>query len=318
MTKKRLGRGLDALLSQPRSQSAPAPQTDEEDVQPSSRGVDLERELAEVLPEQTGAEATIGGDVDVEEIHPSPYQPRRHFDEEALQELAASISRQGLLQPLVVRARVQGGFELIAGERRWRASKLAGMSHVPVVVKNVSDAEASAFALIENMQREDLSALEEAIGLARLRDEFELTQQQIADAVGKSRTAIANLLRLLNLGSMTRSMLEAGDLEMGHARALLGLEGVQQDIAGQQIVEQGMSVRQAEALVRKILAGGAARPKSAAPTKDADTARLEQRLTERLGAVVHIQHAPSGRGELKIKYTSLDELDGVLKHLGET
>ena len=292
MSKKRLGRGLDALLSQPAAQDDAPVET--------------------IVPE---AVASAGSDIAVGEIHPSPYQPRRHFDDEALKELADSIRNQGLLQPLVVRSRPQGGYELIAGERRWRAAQLAEMTHVPVVVREVNDAEASAFALIENIQREDLTALEEAQGLARLRDEFELTQQEIADAVGKSRVAVANLLRLLNLGSVTRSLLESGEIEMGHARALLALDGHNQDITARQIADQELSVRQAEALVRKI-ASGATASKTKAPAKDADTQRLEHRLTERLGAMVSINHSASGKGEVRIKYSSLDELDGVLKHMG--
>ena len=302
MSKKRLGRGLDALLSQPTqpTQSSQDPQ--------SSRV-----EVAMALPVE--AEKTVGGDIAVVEIHPSPYQPRRHFDEQALAELAESIKNQGLLQPLVVRSRPQGGFELIAGERRWRAAQLANLTHIPAVVRDVTDEEASAFALIENIQREDLTALEEAMGLARLRDEFELTQQEIADAVGKSRVAVANLLRLLNLGSVTRGMLESGEIEMGHARALLALDGHSQDITARQIADQELSVRQAEALVRKVASGGD-KPKAKAAAKDADTQRLEQKLTEHLGAMVSISHSSSGKGEMRIKYTSLDELDGVLKHLG--
>ena len=185
-------------------------------------------------------------------------------------------------------------------------------------MKTVSDEEASALALIENIQREDLSALEEALGLARLRDEFQLTQQQIADAVGKSRVGIANLLRLLNLGSTARRLLEEGKLEMGHARALLGLEGISQDQVAQQVADQGFSVRQTEALVRRVSQGGSpkAGARAGADGKDADTRRLEQRITERIGAPATIKHSGDGRGALTIKYTNLDELQGVLKHLG--
>lgn len=256
--------------------------------------------------------------VPISAIQPSPYQPRRNFDPEALQELADSIQQQGLLQPVVVRARAQGGYELIAGERRWRAAQLAGIETIPAVVRTVSDEQAAALALIENMQREDLNAMEEAMGLARLRDEFELTQQQIADAVGKSRVAIANLLRLMNLGSVTRGMLERGALEMGHARALLGLDGLQQDQTAQRVLDQGLSVRQTESLVRKINAGSAQmqRQDVAAGNKDPDTLRLEQKLSDTIGAPVNIKHSAQGKGELTISYSSLDELDGVLKHFG--
>jgi len=299
MSKKRLGRGLDALLSGP-----------------SPLGPDVEVEA-----DAKGARAGQGGtrgdgllQLAIGDLVASPYQPRRHFDADALQELAASISSRGVLQPVVVRERAQGGYELIAGERRWRAAELAGLAEIPAVVRSVTDQEASALALIENMQREDLNALEEATGLARLRDEFELTQQQIADAVGKSRVAIANTLRLLNLGNTARTLLTEGALDMGHARALLAVDGFAQDQLARQVADQGLSVRQTEALVRKQ----GVETRSVAPrlAKDPDTQRLEARLTDQLGAPVSIRHFQTGRGELSIKYSSLDELEGVLKHLG--
>ncbi len=292
MAKKKLGRTFDTLL--PQRQSA---------------------EPDQAVAVDGGAASGSGIDeIVISEVTPSPYQPRRHFDEEALRDLANSISASGLLQPIVVREKAQGGYELIAGERRLRASELAGLTSVPAVIKTVTDEEASALALIENMQREDLSALEEAQGIARLRDEFELTQQQIADVVGKSRVAIANALRLLNLGSVAKQMLENGDLEMGHARALLGLEGTDQERAAHIVVEKGLSVRQTEALVRQ---GLNRQPKAKQPpTKDADIQRLEVSLTDHLGAPVAIKHGKNGGGELAIKYSSLEELDGVLRHLG--
>ncbi len=299
MSKKRLGRGLDALLSE-RPVNAKA-----DDTPAVAAAVD-------------GAAATnLDTGIAVALIQPSPYQPRRHFDADALQELADSIKSRGLLQPVVVRERPQGGYELIAGERRWRAAQLAGIDTIPALVRTVSDADASALALIENMQREDLNAMEEAMGLARLRDEFELTQQQIADAVGKSRVAIANLLRLMNLGTVTKGLLESGGLEMGHARALLGLEGLQQDQTAQQVVDQALSVRQTESLVRKLNDGaGQVARKTSPGNKDPDTLRLEQKLTDTIGAPVSIKHSSEGHGALTIRYSSLDELDGVLKHLG--
>ena len=298
MSKKRLGRGLDALLSERTPKPVPTEQSAQGDPSP---------------PQNQG-----GLIIDIDQVRPSPFQPRRIFDDDALAELANSIRNQGLLQPIVVRKRPQGGYELIAGERRWRAAQRAGLSTIPAVLKTVSDEEASALALIENIQREDLSALEEALGLARLRDEFQLTQQQIADAVGKSRVGIANLLRLLNLGSTARRLLEEGKLEMGHARALLGLEGISQDQVAQQVADQGFSVRQTEALVRRVSQGGSpkAGARAGADGKDADTRRLEQRITERIGAPATIKHSGDGRGALTIKYTNLDELQGVLKHLG--
>lgn len=298
MSKKKLGRGLDALLS---------------------TQAEVQVEQAEATPVISAASDVGGGSGVIElrlsEITPSPFQPRRHFDEEAIADLANSIKINGLLQPIVVRTRAQGGFELIAGERRLRAATAAGLVQIPAVVRTVSDEEASALALIENMQREDLSALEEAQGLARLRDEFALTQQEIADAVGKSRVAVANLLRLLSLGSTTRALLESGGLDMGHARALLALDGLAQDQAARTVAAQELSVRQTEALVKKIL-----KPKSASrsevKTKDAETLRLEQRLMDRIGAPVSIYHSSSGKGELKISYSTLEELQGVLGQLG--
>lgn len=301
MSKKRLGRGLDALLSERTSASDRASPASE------TVGADVNAEVAALSPDIA---------IPIADIQPSPYQPRRHFDSEALGELANSITNQGLLQPVVVRARAQGGYELIAGERRWRAAQLAGLTKIPALVRVITDAEASAFGLIENMQREDLNAMEEATGLARLRDEFELTQQQIADAVGKSRVAIANLLRLMNLGSPTKRLLESGDLEMGHARALLALDGLAQDQAAQRVVDQGLSVRQTEALVRSLTQPTGAKAVAAHVGKDADTLRLEQRMMDTIGAPVSIKHSAQGKGEVTIKYSSLDELDGVLKHLG--
>ena len=323
MSKKRLGRGLDSLLS---SRSAPDPQNQPDSVAEGTVQGEavsaLEQNVLNQSPNSLEARASGSSEgvegikwLAVTQIKVSPFQPRRVFDEEKLEELSASIRTQGLLQPLVARPLVQGGYELIAGERRWRASQMAGLEQVPVVVRQVSDQEASALALIENIQREDLSALEEALGLARLRDEFELTQQQIADAVGKSRVAIANLLRLLNLGHTARSLLENGKLDMGHARALLSLEGVQQDTAAQEVAQKRLSVRQTEAFVKKLLAGPKTR-ENAAQSKDADLARLERTIMDTIGAETSIKHSPSGKGELTIRYSNLDELDGVLRRLG--
>jgi ParB family chromosome partitioning protein len=295
MSKKRLGRDLGSLLS---STAETPPPTARDGVAPRAQ------DSAAVL------------ELPIDDIQPSPYQPRREFDDDALEELAASIKAQGLLQPVVVRPRPLGGYELIAGERRWRAAARAGLVVIPAVAREVNDREASALALIENMQREDLNALEEALGLARLRDEFELTQQEIADSVGKSRVAIANLLRLLNLGTVAKELLQRGALEMGHARTLLGLEGVRQDNAAREVARQGLSVRQTEALVKRLTSPTAARPAVARTEKDPDVARLERRITESIGAPVNIKHGKKGGGELVIGYSSLDELDGVLKHLG--
>lgn len=289
MSKKRLGRGLDALLS------AATPELAADSADDSVNAANL-------------------AEVPVEKISRSRFQPRRDFDEEALAELAASIKAQGLMQPVVVRARAGGMYELIAGERRWRASQLAGLAAIPVVVKEASDEQASAMALIENIQREDLNPLEEAMALDRLRDEFELTQQQIADTVGKSRVAVANLLRLLNLSPKVRTMLANGDLEMGHARALLSLEPFDQERAALEVIERGLSVRQTEALVRKMQAPKApTSPKAAA--KSPDILTLERELTDKIGAPVAINQDGAGKGSLTIRYSSLEELEGVLNHL---
>ncbi|MEQ9452932.1 MAG: ParB/RepB/Spo0J family partition protein [Pseudomonadales bacterium] len=314
MSKKRLGRGLDALLSDSRATSAQESSAADATTETSDASVDAGAPAAATVASSDGA--TVAATVAVDAVQPSPYQPRRYFDEEALADLSQSIKHSGLLQPIVVRQKATGGYELIAGERRLRAARMAGLTELPAIVRSVTDEEASAFALIENIQREDLGALEEAQGLARLRDEFELTQQQIADAVGKSRVAIANLLRLLNLGRIAKDMLAAGDLEMGHARALLGLTGVEQDRAAHKVVEERLSVRQAEELVRRMLAGDAPRPAKTQNNNDADTQRLEQQLSDQLGAPVSIKQSAGGKGEVIIKYTTLEELDGVLHHFG--
>ena len=294
MTKKKLGKGLDALLSRPTSgPKKSALETDGSTMQSA----------AQVLAE-----------IAIADIKPSPFQPRREFSAEALDELAASIQHHGVLQPVVVRALPQGGFELIAGERRWRAAQQAGLQTIPVVQRDVSDREASAFALIENIQRENLNVVEEALGLSRLRSEFELTQQELAEVVGKSRAAIANSLRLLNLGSVARDLLMTGQLNMGHARALLGLTGTEQDVVAQDVATKQLSVRQTEAFVRKLSANSA-KQKPSTSDKDNDTVLLERRLSDHLGASVSITQRSYGRGEVMIKYGNLDELDGVLQRL---
>ncbi|SFX40026.1 chromosome partitioning protein, ParB family [Marinospirillum alkaliphilum DSM 21637] len=249
----------------------------------------------------------------IEQLRPGKYQPRRDMHPEALEELAASIRQQGIMQPVVVRPLGSGQYEIIAGERRWRAAQLAGLDAIPALVREAEDRDVIALALIENLQREDLNPVEEALALQRLQKEFELTQQQVADAVGKSRSGITNLLRLLQLQRDVRRMLEHGDLEMGHARALLGLEENQQLDAARQVVAKGMSVRQTEALVRHLLEKPE-KTNDKAP-KDPDISRLEQQLQASLGAPVSIQHSSKGKGKLEIRYSSLAELDGILRHL---
>ena len=288
MIKRRgLGRGLDALLGT-------MPEADAE----VARGAEL-------------------NEIAIDSIHQSPYQPRQAFAEEGLAELAASIRAQGVMQPVVLRRRALGGYELIAGERRWRAARMAGLETIPAVVRDVGDEQAVAMALIENIQREDLSPLEEAFALSRLQEEFRLTQQQVADAVGKSRVAVANLLRLLNLAPPVREMLARGDLEMGHARALLPLAAKDQESVGAQVAARGLSVRQTEALVRTLLEPPSRLPRRSrgARPKDPDTQRLERELTDRLGAPVAIEFDGKSRGRVLIHYRSLDELDAILRHL---
>ena len=287
-TKKRgLGRGLDALLGG----------ANEAAIQEEAAQADV-RELQQ-LP------------LDV--IQRGKYQPRRDIDPVTLEELANSIRTQGVMQPIVVRSIGSGRYEIIAGERRWRASQQAGLDRIPAMVRDVSDEAAIAMALIENIQREDLSPIEEAVALQRLQQEFQLTQQQVADAVGKSRVTISNLLRLIALPEEIKTLLSHGDLEMGHARALLGLPADQQVEGARHVVARGLTVRQTEALVRQWLN----KPESvkAEPKSDPDIVRLEQRLAERLGSPVQIKHGEKGKGQLVIRYSSLDELQGVLAHI---
>jgi len=291
MKKRGLGRGLDALLGNSNlgSDTAPAP---------AARAGDGLRELP------------------VDLIDRSPYQPRSNFNEEALQELADSIRAQGVVQPIVVRPRPgkTGRFELIAGERRWRAAQLAGLHEVPAIVReDVDDQAAMAMALIENIQRQALNPMEEAVALNRLIEEFGLTHEQTADAVGRSRAAVSNMLRLLNLEEGVKALLSEGKIEMGHARALLGLSGGAQFKAAKDVAERGWSVRETERLVKKL-----ANPnpvKTASKSIDPDTQRLENDLSERLGAKVHFQTGKGGKGKVVIEYNSLDELDGILSHI---
>ncbi|MCB1645890.1 MAG: ParB/RepB/Spo0J family partition protein [Pseudomonadales bacterium] len=287
--KRGLGRGLDALLGSEAKKSG----------QPEGTASGSEQRLDEVP---------------VEWIRPGKYQPRKVMVEEALQELAASIRAQGLMQPIVLRSVGEQRYEIIAGERRWRACQLAGLEKVPAVIKEVNDEAAVAMSLIENIQREDLNPMEEALALQRLVEEFDLTHQQVADAVGKSRTAVTNFLRLTNLSQEVAQMLGNGDIEMGHARTLLALPLDEQGGAAREIVSQHLNVRQAEALVKRLLSPP---DNSSARKVDPDTRNLENRLSSRLGQEVKIQHTARGKGKLVIKYNSLDELDGLLSHFGE-
>ena len=302
--KKKLGKGLDALLSSGSSQTmASLLGGRPRDTEPSQTRVDSP------TPDRDGDLKNIPVDL----IQRGKYQPRTDMHEEALEELSASIKNQGVMQPIVVRPISSDKYEIIAGERRWRATQMAGLDTIPAIVKPVGDEAAIAMALIENIQRENLNPIEEAMALKRLQDEFELTQQEVADAVGKSRVTVTNLMRLIGLHIDVRRMLEHGDLEMGHARALLALPDEQQTSAARVVSGKGLSVRQTEALVRRLTSeSGAVKSNQAS---DPDIKNLEDNLAEKLGAKVMIQHTAKGKGKVVVKYNSLDELDGILAHI---
>ena len=282
--KRGLGRGLDALIG--------------------ATG------LASGAGTEAGADHADLRQLPIELLQRGRYPPRRDFNEEALQELDNSIGTQGLIQPIVVRPVGVDQYEIVAGERRWRAAQLAGLSEVPVLVRDVRDETAIVMALIENIQREDLNAIEEAAALARLQQEFGLTHEQIAEAVGKSRTTVTNIMRLLGLQPEVRGHLEARRLEMGHGRALLVLPQHQQIAAAREIVEKGLSVRATEALVRRLLNPPGPQSKPVEPS--ADIRRLERELSEAIGAKLAIEHSKGGKGRLVIDYSSLEQLDGIL------
>ena len=293
--KRGLGRGLDALLGPPRTASKPvaAPLT--------AVSGDADCELR-----------TLG----VEQLQRGKYQPRVDMHNDSLEDLADSIRAQGVVQPLVVRPIGAGHYEIVAGERRWRAAQLAELQEVPVVVREMDDRTAIAVALIENIQREDLNPLEEAHALERLIEEFEMTHQQAAEAVGRSRAAVSNLLRLLELGEIATGLVQRGELDMGHARALLALSGTRQADAARQVVDQGLSARATERLVKKLLAAGSqSGGKKTPPRRDPDLVSLEQDLSDRIGAPVQVQQGQKGKGKLIVSYNSLDELDGILEHI---
>ncbi len=299
--KKGLGRGLEALIGG----SAAMPKA-EVSINPLNVGA---------KDPENGKEVSADGElrhIPVEFLERGRFQPRGDIDPTALEELSESIKAQGVMQPIVVRPISAKNYEIIAGERRWRASQLAGLDKIPCIVRDVPDEAAIAMALIENIQREDLNPIEEAVALQRLQDEFELTHQQVAQAVGKSRTTVTNLLRLTTLTSEAKRMLEHGDLEMGHARAILTLDALKQTEAARAISSKGLSVRQAEALVRRMQAEITAQPEDKI---DPDVRQLQDGLSQMLGAPVLIQHSVKGKGKLVIKYTSLDELDGILAHI---
>ena len=279
---KGLGRGLESLLGRDEpSTPAPAP--------------DRQTELK------------------VEQLQSGKYQPRSFMDDTALNELAASIKAQGIMQPILVRPVPGGKFEIIAGERRWRAAKLAGLASVPVLVREVADNAALAMALIENIQREDLNPLEQAVGIQRLVNEFGATHDQAADMVGRSRSAVTNLLRLLGLAVPVRDLMQQGKLDMGHGRALLALVGMQQLEAARTVISKSLSVRETEKLVGQLLRGSERNP--AKKAVDRDVLRLEEELAQKLGTKVQIKATTKGRGSLHIQYTSLLQLDAILAKL---
>jgi ParB family chromosome partitioning protein len=290
LKKRGLGRGLEALLG--------------------SGGLsDMETPATTAAAVKDGAQR-----LPIEFLQSSRFQPRKDFDPARLQELADSISAQGVIQPVVVRPIGENRYEIIAGERRWRAAQLARLHDIPVVVRPVTDQAALAIALIENIQREDLTPLEEAEALRRLQEEFTLTHQQIADAVGKSRATVTNLLRLNDLAPEAKALLQQGQIEMGHARAILGLERQRQGEIAALVATKGLNVRETEALVRKLQENPAPAP-PAVKSHDPDIARLEERVTQSLGAKAQIKHGDKGAGKLIISYDSLDQLEGVLERL---
>lgn len=248
----------------------------------------------------------------IDQLKPGKYQPRSHMDEAALNELAASIKAQGVIQPILARELIEGGYEIIAGERRWRAAQIAGLHLVPVLVRKVEDNAALAMALIENIQRENLNPLEEAVGIQRLIDEFLMSHQTAADAVGRSRSATTNLLRLLKLPQLIQDMVMQGQLDMGHARALLGLEGVQQITAANKIVTEKLSVREAEKLVHNILNP---QPVQVKEKPDRDILNLQEALSQRIGTSVQIKIGNKGTGKLVIDYSSNDHLEEIIARL---
>jgi ParB family chromosome partitioning protein len=307
--KRGLGRGLDALLGSA-ARTVPAADNSAVAAVPELRSVPTPESPATVQPGLAdGALCMLPVDV----IQRGKYQPRMDMHQESLQDLADSIAAQGVVQPIVVRAIAEGRYEIIAGERRWRASQLAGLHEIPAVVREVEDRAAIAIALIENIQREDLNPLEEARALERLIKEFELTHEQAAEAVGRSRAAVSNLLRLLDLEDAVKQLVEHGELEMGHARALLALSGNKQIEAARQVINRGLTVRATEGLVKSLQRPAPAKPEKA--RKDVNIQRLETDLSDKLGARVAIRQGRGGKGKLEISYNSLDELDGVLAHL---
>lgn len=301
--KRGLSKGLDALLSNNAAY---------QDHHPEEVSVDADGQNGGAAQQRPPRDGDLRH-LPVEYMQRGRYQPRRDMSSDALEELAESIRAQGVMQPIVVRPMGENRYEIIAGERRWRAAQMAELDTIPAVIREVPDEAAIAMALIENIQRENLNPMEEALALSRLKEEFGLTHQQVADAVGKSRAMVTNLLRLMSLEADVKKLLEHGDLEMGHARALLALSAGKQVEAARAVVAKGLSVRQTEALVREFEKEKPAR--SAAARQDPDVRHLLNDLSERLGAPVQIQQGNAGKGKLVISYNNLDELDGILAHI---
>ena len=286
--KRGLGRGLDALLG---------------------------AGLSDLTTEQVSLQGDELRTVPVDLIQRGEFQPRRDIHQAALKELADSIKAQGVIQPIVIRPVAEGRYEIVAGERRWRASQLAGLQDIPAVVREMPDKTALSVAIIENIQREDLNPLEEAMGLDRLLNEFDLTHQRVAEAVGKSRASVSNLLRLLDLDDVLKRYLVEGKLEMGHARALLALGSTSQRQAAKEVISKQLSVRQTEALVRRLQDQKEKPAVSRMTHRDPNVAQLEQKLASQLGSRVVLNHNPKGTGTMTIHFNSLDELDGILEHI---
>ncbi len=311
-----LGRGLDALLGNSGVVANPSP------IQSAPGATGPVAAAGMPAPAATSSGEGLRK-LPLGLLQPGIYQPRRDMHKETLEELAESIRSQGILSPISVRPVPGGGsaqrYEIIAGERRWRAAQIAGLSEIPVIVRNVNDEQAAAIALIENLQREDLNTIEQAEGLRRLIEEFDLTHQEAGKAVGKSRAAVSNLIRLLDLAPEVLKLLASGELDMGHARALLALSGARsQAEAAREVVERGLSVRETEALVKRLQSGRGGNTSSTSNQGgrlDPDIRRLQDDLGNRLGAKVAIQHSAKGRGKLIISYNSSDELEGILGHI---
>jgi ParB family chromosome partitioning protein len=301
--KRGLGRGLDALLGQAARPAADAT---------AAPAPELHAVPAAATAEPHASDNALRS-LPVDIIQRGKYQPRIDMHQESLQDLADSIGEQGVVQPIVVRSIGAGRYEIIAGERRWRAAQLAGLHEIPAVVREVDDRGAIAIALIENIQRENLNPIEEARALKRLVDEFEITHEEAAHAVGRSRAAVSNLLRLLDLEETVKQMVERRELEMGHARALLALSGGRQIEVARQVVARGLTVRATEGLVKSLQRPAAERP--VAVKKDPNIQQLESSLADRLGASVRLRPGRGGKGKLEISYNSLDELDGILEHI---